>query len=135
MMSPISRRRFAVILGLLGAGLTAGCASPTLPPLPPPSRPSLIMSAGQGEVLLEGSVPVAEARVLVLNTKTKLIFGELITSNRYSIVAQAQPGDRLQLSYSSSNHSSASVDFEVPDFDTPQTSSTDDAGGGVDAGK
>ena len=113
-MSPISRRQLLVTLTLVGIGLVVGCASPTLPPLPPPGRPSVIMTTGEGFVYLEGSVPVAEARVLVLNTRSREIFGQLVTDRRYGFEVRASSGDLLQLSYSAQDHSSPAVEFEVP---------------------
>jgi hypothetical protein len=128
-MSPISRRQVLVTLTLMGIGLAVGCASPTLPPLPPPGRPSVIMPTSEDSVYLEGSVPVARARVLVLNTRTDEIFGQMITERHYGFEVAASAGDLLQLSYSAGDHSSPAVEFEVP-----SGAQRADPDGGVDAG-
>jgi hypothetical protein len=107
-------QRRTVLLLSLALGLFApGCLSPTLPPLPPPAQPSLVQNMGQGEVLIEGTVPLAEAKVLLLNRTTEQIVGALVHDGSYSLLIRAELGDRVDLWYSSSGVDSPVIGFNI----------------------
>lgn len=132
-----SRRQIiAMLAALLGASLS-GCNSPTLPPLPPPSEPRVVQHLGNGEVLLEGRIPVPEAKLLVLNTATDEIRGVFTRDGRYSFPVPAQEGDFMHLWYSTEGLDSPLYRFTIPappeapdggDARAPQGTDAPDAG-------
>jgi hypothetical protein len=111
------RRRLVLALLVTGAGLLAACHSPTLPPLPPPSEPQSIEHVGGGQVLLEGTLPVEQAKLLVLNYHTDEITGVFTRDGAYSLVVRAEPGDFMELWYSTLGFDSPTARFEIPELD------------------
>jgi hypothetical protein len=107
-------QRRAIFQLSLALGLcVSGCLSPTLPPLPPPAQPSLIRSMGDGEVLVEGNMPVAEAKLLMLNRQTEQIYGVFAHDGSYSVLIRAEEGDRIDLWYSSLGVDSPVIGFNI----------------------
>lgn len=94
------------MLGLSGVA----CLSPTLP-MPPPSPPDVEL-VGQGQYRLSGAIPKPGV-VLVLNARTRIVTGEK-TDVQYSFVANAEPGDRMAIWYTSGLDSSDSTWFTIP---------------------
>ncbi len=91
------------------------CNTPTLPPLPPPAEPRVIQHVGDGEVVLEGTLPVDGAKLLVLNLETNDIRGVFLPrDNRYSLLITAEPGDFMHLWYSVAGTDSPLARFEIP---------------------
>lgn len=101
------------VLALLAG---SACNSPTLPPLPPPGEPRLIEPAGDGEVLIEGRIPVEEAKLLMLNLNNDQIRGVFTHDGRYSVRLPAVSGDYIHLWYTTSGHDSPVESFEIPEF-------------------
>jgi hypothetical protein len=116
-------RRTLLLSSLALALLVPSCLSPTLPPLPPPAQPSLVQPMGEGEVLVEGTIPISEAKVLLLNRDSELIYGALTHDGSYSVLMQARQGDQISLWYSSSG-----VDSPVVSFNVGAPGNTPDAG-------
>ncbi len=106
--------RRSVLVSLVASGLLVACNSPTLPPLPPPNEPRVIQHMGDGEVLLEGSIPVEEAKLLVLNTHNDEIVGVFTHDGGYSVLVRAEPGDFIHLWYSTAGVDSPLARFSIP---------------------
>jgi hypothetical protein len=118
----LSRR--ALLWGLPGL-LVVSCISPTLP-LPPPAPPD-VEQIGQGQYRLEGVIPFS-GTVLVLNQRTRLVYGKVV-DDVYSLDVLAEPGDDMTLWYESGQDVSDITDFVI-DENTPFV----DAGANPDAG-
>jgi hypothetical protein len=139
-MFRLCRRRFALLVVGVSALVSGGCNTPTLPPLPPPAEPRVIQHVGDGEVMLEGTLPVEDAKLLVLNLQTNEIRGVFLPDERnYVLLIEAQPGDFMHLWYSLAGQDSPLARFEIPareedqnDSDASRSESSSDAG--VDAG-
>jgi hypothetical protein len=81
---------------------------------------------GDGEVVLEGTLPVEGAKLLVLNLETNDISGVFLpNANSYSLLITAEPGDFIHLWYSLAGTDSPLARFEIPPRPEP---------GAVDAG-
>ncbi len=111
-MKAVDRR--SCLLFLLTYGAALACNSPTLPPLPPPNEPRLVQHMGDGEVLLEGSIPVEEAKLLVLNNNNDEIRGVFTHDGTYSLLIAALPGDFIHLWYSTAGVDSPLARFTIP---------------------
>lgn len=109
-MRRVSRRQW--VLGGL-SGLSTSCLSPTLPPLPPPNQPETHY-VDEGLLLVEGRVPVPEARVVLLNVDTSRLAGQLIRDHRYNFLVAAQPGHVLELWYEVGRERSDPIQFVAP---------------------
>lgn len=107
------RRHFCAAL-VACVGLASCGVSPTLPPLPPPDEPQTFRQTSAGLVLVEGMIPVDEAKVFILNHQSDRIFGEFVHEGRYAIEVEAVAGDFMQLWYSSGGVESDTVSFELP---------------------
>jgi hypothetical protein len=128
-------RCLLVLAALVGA--TACLSSPTLP-LPPPSPEEPTVPMG-GMTRLQGTVPSAEigVRVLALNLRTGLIFGEGTTTRRFSFLAAARSGDEISVWYTIGDESSEPVTVTVPfpnrDAGASDAAAACDGGGGCAA--
>jgi uncharacterized protein YebE (UPF0316 family) len=71
-------------------------------------------------VLIEGRIPIAEAKVFIFNHNTQAIAGEFVHDFSYAIEVGAKPGDFLQLWYSAANIESETVNFDLPDALEPK---------------
>jgi hypothetical protein len=100
---------------LLGAVLSVGCYSPTLP-LPPPVKPEISLTE-TGTYHLQGGV-YPDAQVSALNARTLLIDGQQSDHvGLYSFdLKDAEPHDQIQLWYRYANDLSSPIAFELPDF-------------------
>ena len=100
---------------LLGAVLSAGCYSPTLP-LPPPVKPEISLTETGAYHVAGGVYP--DAQVSALNARTLLIDGQQTDHvGSYSFdLKEGEPGDVIQLWYRYQNDLSSAVTFELPDF-------------------
>jgi hypothetical protein len=94
--------------------------SPTLPPLPPPGQPAVVKQMNDGEVLVEGTLPVQDAKLLLLNHDTDEIRGQFVHDGSYSVLMPARTGDRLDLWYSVGGVDSPVYGFNVPEGEEPQ---------------
>jgi len=110
----MSVRRQSLIAALVGLVLSCG-VSPTLPPLPPPDEPASFRSTSSGLVLIEGFIPVDEAKVFILNHHTQKIAGQFVHDQEYAIEILAEGGDSMLLWYSASGFQSDTVSFEIPE--------------------
>ncbi|HEX2731722.1 MAG TPA: hypothetical protein VHM70_08960 [Polyangiaceae bacterium] len=117
----VSRRSLLLIASAL---LAAACLSPTLPPLPPPGQPALVKPMGDGEVLVEGELPVQEAKLLLLNRATEEISGKFVHDGAYSVLIRAEKGDRIDLWYSTLGVDSPVTGFNVGVETSPAPSGT-----------
>jgi hypothetical protein len=121
-------RRFWLVF--LAANCLAGClSSPTLP-LPPPSpAPATVPENGTTE--LKGTVPDGRpgVRVLALNQRTGLVFGQDLEDRRFAFRAAAVSGDVFTLWYTASRAVSEPVEVLVPFADKLEARSgpTEDA--------
>jgi hypothetical protein len=88
--------------------------SPTLPPLPPPDAPSGLEYVGEGQLLVQGVVPVADARVLIVNHDTSLISGQITSDGHYAVRIAVSPGDYLELWYEQGEENSSPRGFQAP---------------------
>lgn len=114
-MKSVTRRRLFAIPLVTSLGWLLSCGvSPTLPPLPPPEEPSRFETVAEGLVLVEGRIPIAEAKVFVINHRTQEIAGQFVHDFEYAIEVGATPGDFLQLWYSAASLESETVSFELP---------------------
>ncbi len=112
----VSRRSLLLVLACCSASLALSCGvSPTLPPLPPPDEPQRFQSVGEGLVLIEGLIPIQEAKVFILNNNSQNISGQFVHDQRYAIEIEAASGDFLQLWYTEAGIESDAVGFEIPD--------------------
>lgn len=100
---------------LLGAVLSVGCYSPTLP-LPPPVKPEISLTETGAYHLSGGVYP--DAQVSALNSRTLLIDGQQTDHvGLYSFdLKDALAGDTIQLWYRYANDLSSAVTFELPDL-------------------
>lgn len=115
-MQRLTRRTLStLLLSCAGVVVALSCNTPTLPPLPPPAEPRVVQHMGDGEVLLEGTLPVEGAKLLVLNLETNEIRGVFLpNANRYSLPISAEPGDFIHLWYSLAGTDSPLARFEIP---------------------
>jgi len=135
MISRLSRRWL-----LLGAVLSVGCYSPTLP-LPPPVKPEITMTETGAYHLAGGVYP--DSQVSALNSRTLLIDGQQSDHvGSYSFdLKEGQAGDVIQLWYRYANDLSSAVSFELPDLSAPSGAgggggtSPDGAGAGGQGGE
>lgn len=106
-------RRLVLLLsfGLLAAGCLG---SPTLPlPPPAPDQPTVPVD---GQTRLTGNVPVNNigVRVLALNARSNMIYGQSTSTNRFSFLADAMSGDTFVIWYTVGDEESDSVEVTVP---------------------
>ncbi len=109
------RSRFARRSLLLGAVLSFGCYSPTLP-LPPPVKPLITMTEAGAYHVEGGALP--DSQVSALNARTLLIDGQQADHRGvYSFdLHEARAGDTIELWYRYANDLSSAVAFELPLF-------------------
>ncbi|HEY3493101.1 MAG TPA: hypothetical protein VGK73_00375 [Polyangiaceae bacterium] len=102
------------VLGALSAG--AGCYSPTLP-LPPPTRPDVVVTAG-GEFRATGTV-LADAQVFLVNERSGAIDGQWVREDgRYDVVlTNATFEDPMQIWYQLGTDLSTTLRFSLPSED------------------
>jgi hypothetical protein len=126
-MNRFGRRAF---LAVVASGVVAGCLSPTLP-LPPPEPPT-VEPVGQGMYALSGVIP-EPGMVEALNLRTQEIFG-LATERDYRFRIFAEPGDRIQLWYTTGGDLSEFTFFRIAEeSESPGDAGAPDAAG-PDAG-
>jgi hypothetical protein len=123
------RRQLLVLW--LGGLLLAGClGSPTLP-LPPPA-PDTPTVPENGQTRLTGNVPVHNigVRVLALNARSNMIYGQSTSTNRFSFLADAVSGDTFVIWYAVGDEQSETIEVVVPypTGDPPSDEPTEDAG-------
>lgn len=134
-MDWLGRRRF-VLLALALAALLAGPAclsSPTLP-LPPPSPDDPTVPV-DGQTRISGTVPGNDigVRVLALNSRSNLIYGESTAANRFSFLADAQSGDVFVIWYTVGDELSEPVSVKVPFAHDPPAAPATPQDAGTDA--
>lgn len=98
-----------VLLGAAAGALATACISPTLP-LPPPAVPDA-ENVGQGQYRLTGTIPVP-GTVLVMNTRTNLVYGE-DTPGQYDFLVGAKPCDDMVVWYQTGTDQSTTVGFFI----------------------
>jgi hypothetical protein len=67
-----------------------------------------------GELLVEGDLPVEDARVMVINQETALISGQVTKNGHYSLRIRAEVGDYLELWYEQGLYASSPRGFQAP---------------------
>lgn len=134
-MEGLGRRGFVLLALALAALLVGpGClSSPTLP-LPPPS-PDDPTAPVDGQTRISGTVPGNDigVRVLALNSRSNLIYGESTVANRFSFLADAQSGDVFVIWYSVGDEMSEPVSVTVPFAQDPPAAAATPLDAGADA--
>lgn len=100
------------MLAALGALISVGCLSPTLP-LPPPDKPDVEGPDQDGYVTLTGVVP-AYALAQALNLRTGEIAGQVTDeTGYYQFRLRAEVDDECVFWYNDDTERSPSVRFQI----------------------
>lgn len=132
----VGLRRQLLVLSVAGLLAVSCLGSPTLP-LPPPS-PELPTVPANGQTRIAGNVPVHNigVRVLALNVRSNLVYGQSTQTTRFSFLADAISGDTFVLWYTVGDEQSETIEVVVP-YPTGVPNGTDeptDDAGAADAG-
>lgn len=119
--TPFSPARRVALLGLFAMAASACGVSPSLPPLPPPDEPYRFSLVREGVVLVEGTLPVDDAKVFILNHHTEKIFGQFVHEPKYAFEVEAEPGHFLTLWYTAQAETSDGTGFELADLTSENT--------------